>query len=39
VALRAIDHVPQTELRRIAKQSNLRMPILQAARRRVIGSR
>jgi hypothetical protein len=32
-----LQHVSPSELRRLAKGSNARMPILQAARKRVVG--
>jgi hypothetical protein len=37
LAIQMLQHVSPSELRRLAKGSNVRMPILQAARKRVIG--
>jgi hypothetical protein len=37
LAIQMLQHVSPGELRRLAKGSNVRMPILQAARKRVIG--
>ncbi len=37
IAIRMLDHISQQELRRLAKSDGARMPILQAARRKVVG--
>jgi hypothetical protein len=37
LAIRMLDHVSPGDLRRLAKGSSLRMPVLQAARKKVVG--
>ena len=37
IAIRMLDHISKQELRRLAKSDSARMPILQAARKKVIG--
>ncbi len=37
IAVRLLDHVGATELRALAKDSNARTPIQQAARKKVMG--
>ena len=39
IAIRLLDHISKQELRRLAKSDGARMPILQAARKKVIGPR
>ena len=39
IAVRMLDHISKQELRRLAKSDGARMPILQAARKKVVGPR
>jgi hypothetical protein len=38
LAIRMLDHVAPGDLRRLAKGTSLRMPVLKAARKKVVGS-